>query len=72
MSPKRNRLAWVDLQKVEEGWDLDMVPFGGEGWFRAQQLPNSGRTVVGPFSMVDLRTLRDVLTRRLSEERRGS
>lgn len=68
---KRNRLAWVDLQRGSEGYELDLVPFGGMEPFRAQQMPSSGRMVLGPFSREDMRTLRDRLTVFLKGEKRA-
>ncbi|HTF61193.1 MAG TPA: hypothetical protein VK638_00630 [Edaphobacter sp.] len=68
MSPKKNRLASVGVAKVSEGWELDLVPLGGQEPFHA--MLSSGRMLLGPFSREDVRTIRDSLSEFLKGEKR--
>jgi hypothetical protein len=70
MSPKRNRLASAAVERMPEGYELDLIPIGGQEPFRAMQMLSSGRMLLGPLSREDVRTLRDSLTEFLKGEKK--
>ena len=69
---KKNRLASAAVERTVEGYELDLIPLGGQEPFHAMQMISSGRMLLGPLSREDMRTLRDAISDFLKgEKKRG-